>query len=103
MAVIATPSAYAAVLPPADPATGNGLYANCTSPELSYQLLCISYIAGATDVLVRLGITCRPYGVTYRQMMDIVVAKLKDDAISRHLASSALMMKYEAAAFPCHK
>lgn len=95
--------AYAAAPAFSDMAIGNGLYANCTSTDASFQLACLAYIAGATDVLVRLEMNCRPYGVTYGQMKDVVINGLKDDATNRHLASSLLIMKYGRAAFPCKK
>lgn len=102
-AIMPSQPTFAATPPNTDITTGNGLYAICTSPEDDFRLLCLAYVMGATDVLVRLGANCRPHGVTNEQMKDVVIAGLRDDVISRHLASSALMMKYEAAAFPCKK
>ena len=86
-----------------NPATGNGLLANCISSNHSDQLVCMAYVAGAASMAGALGESCRSGEVTVEQTKDVVVKGLQSDPANRHKPSSLLILIYLREAFPCKK
>ncbi|WP_366008279.1 Rap1a/Tai family immunity protein [Hyphomonas sp.] len=83
--------------------TGNELYYDCVSSNAYDQARCLSYISGVADGIGlsdHLGL-CVPKGVTYGQLLDIVVGFLKGSPEGRHYAASFLIYTALFDAYGC--
>lgn len=87
--------------------TGNTLHAQCADRDIQVQ--CHAFILGAlysattVEELVGIKPVCVPSGVTNGQMVDIVLAYIRDNPTQRHLPGPQLILMARAAAFPCKK
>jgi hypothetical protein len=81
---------------------GNGLLADCGDTAGFNSGVCRGYFSGVDDTVSGI-LVCRPPESTNGQMVDVVLAGLRNHPEERHMASSYLVLKYLMAAFPCPK
>jgi hypothetical protein len=92
---------------PAAMRTGNELLDTCERDDPPYMMLCIGWVAGATQAFIAAGIAverqivCLPTGGTTGQYRDIIVAYLRAHPAERHWPSGGLAFLALKEAFPC--
>ena len=79
---------------------GNDFFTQCTSDNLSVQMMCSAYIAGVMDATNSI---CMPLTTTLKQTRDIVVKYLKENPQVRHHEAVRLVQNSLAPVFPCTK
>jgi Ssp1 endopeptidase immunity protein Rap1a len=64
---------------------------------------CIGYVMGVSDSLQGLHLTCSPREVTGKQVIDLVVSRLRDHPDARQYVASQEVTLALVTAFPCKK
>jgi Rap1a immunity proteins len=95
--------------------SGNDLFRSCSTEKDSNvyyqeQARCYAYILGSYDTLDLFGrvegtspLVCSPNGLVANQVVDIVVAYLKNNPETRHWGASDIVMMALSKSFPCKK
>lgn len=101
--------AAAAFVSPADAGFVGGvdLYGHCTSPSISEQYICASYIMGVVDATQHLlprsdpGRACIPAGASAQKTVEAVVDYIKTDKERRDSPAEILVGHALKTIYPC--
>ncbi|MGY3437026.1 MULTISPECIES: Rap1a/Tai family immunity protein [unclassified Marinovum] len=90
---------------PASAQDGNFLFRQCTNNAVDSKAMCAGFVGGAAGLIpyapLYSSAVCLPSGVTYPQMVDVVIAFLRNNPARRHEFASPLIARALAEAFPC--
>jgi Rap1a immunity proteins len=82
---------------------GTQLYEVCTASDNEKISFCIGYVMGVSDSLQSLHLTCSPKEATGRQVVDLVVDRLRDHPDVRQYVAAQEVTLALVKAFPCKK
>jgi hypothetical protein len=81
--------------------SGNTLFDSCNNSDASKQSHCLAYIAGVSDVLDGMHITCTGGRVSLDQVKDVVVKYLREHPEQRNSDADDSTSIALTLAFPC--
>ena len=82
--------------------SGNQLYGDLNSDDISPKIYALGYIIGVADTVVGIAY-CPASRVTAGQLKDIVQAYLCDTPAERHRSGDVLVLRALSSVFPCKR
>jgi Rap1a immunity proteins len=86
--------------------TGNQLYSECNSGDVTDVAMCLGYVMGILDQIelyadVSKTRTCIPANVTAGQVKDVVLKQMIEDPANRNLPASSIVFQAAFKAWGC--
>lgn len=84
--------------------SGNSLLEECSAPSGTDALAdCWGYVTGVADALGITKFACTPANATARQLVDVVLGRLRSHVAERHYAAVGEVALALRQVFPCQK